>query len=547
MIHGDTPAGDVAVIGGRVLRPGGEGEPPATAVAVRGGRVLRVGTDEEVRAALGPTATVIEAEGGTILPGFDDAHTHVLSGAGLRELLRLSPEHDFAELAAAIGGYAARTTGWIAGSGWHYRSFGGATPTRGLLDELTGGRPAYITAFDGHTSWVSSKALELAGVTRATPDPEGGVIDRDRDGEPTGILREKASALIHGVLERPRGDELVRLAAAAMRDLAASGITSVQDPGVEPEELGTWRALRDSGGLAVRARLGLPLTPDLDERSLGERLDEYTWRLAEVADGTWISGGTLKGFVDGVVETRTAAMLAPYEGVAEAGEPFFEPDRLTALVVAAARRGWQVQLHAIGDRAVRLALDAYEGARRAGSALRHRVEHIEVCDPADIPRFGELGAIASIQPLHAFCDPDRVAAWDGLVGRERSALAWPAAQILAAGGTVALGSDWPVADCAPLAILRAAVTQSNLTPEGPAAVPNSLTLRQALAAYTAGSAAAAGAGRRRGALTPGTDADLAVLSVDLTGEDATGEEAAGRLDGARVIATVAAGRITHRC
>ena len=536
---------DVAVVGGRVLRDGR----PATAVAIRDGRTLLVGDDSEVCDAVGPGAEVIDAEGGTILPGFDDAHTHVLSGALLRGALALSTDDDLGAVRAAIAEYAGRTTGWIIGTGWHYRAFGGGTPTRQLLDELVGARPAYITAFDGHTSWVSTAALRLAGVTASTPDPEGGTIECDVRGEPTGILREKASALIHPVLERPRGAAVLPFAAEAMRELAAKGITSVQDPGSSPEELPLWAALRERGELAVRARLGLPLPLTADDAELVRTLDDYAGLIADTADDTWVAGGTLKGFLDGVLETRTAALLAPYRGLEASGDPFIDSERLKSLVIAANRRAWQVQLHAIGDRAVRIALDAYEAARGAsGWQIVNRVEHIELCDPADLHRFGALGVVASVQPLHAFCDAERVEAWDGLVGAERSMLAWPAAQILAAGGTVALGSDWPVADCDPLAVIRAAVTQSNLHADGPAESSNALTIGQALTAYGEGGAAAAEAGSRRGVMTSGRDADIVVVSADLDGAAALhGEKALERLDGARVTATIAAGKVTHRC
>ncbi|MBW1640005.1 amidohydrolase, partial [Microbacterium resistens] len=479
---------DVAVIGGRVLRDGRS----ATAVAIRDGRILLVGDDAEVRDAIGADAEVVDAEGGTILPGFDDAHTHVLSGALLRGALALSTDDDLGAVRAVIAEYAARTSGWIIGTGWHYRAFGGGTPTRQLLDELVGARPAYITAFDGHTSWVSTAALRLAGVTASTPDPEGGTIERDAAGEPTGILREKASALIHPVLERPRGADVLPFAADAMRELAAMGITSVQDPGSSPDELPLWAALRERGELTVRARLGLPLPVDADDAELARTLDDYSGLVADTADDIWIAGGTLKGFLDGVIETRTAALLEPYRALSASGDAFIDPERLTRLVIAANSRAWQVQLHAIGDRAVRIALDAYEAARRAGGRrIANRVEHIELCDPADLPRFGSLGVVASLQPLHAFCDAERVEAWDGLVGPQRSDLAWPAAQILAAGGTVALGSDWPVADCDPLAVIRAAVMQSNLHVGGRAEPSNALTMGDALSAYGEGGAAAA--------------------------------------------------------
>ncbi|MDC7802361.1 amidohydrolase [Sphingomonas sp. BLCC-B65] len=541
------PLQDVAVIGGHILNGG----PDASAVAVRNGKIVLVGTDADARDAAGHRAVVIDAGGGTIMPGFDDAHAHVLSGAALSGRLRLSPGQSRGEVYQAIASWSGDDDGWVIGSGWHYGSFDGGTPTRADLDAVTGERPAYLSSFDGHTTWVNSAALRRAGIDAQTPDPRGGSIDRDPDGAPTGILREDATDLFRPFLPLPSHHELATRAAATMHELATLGITAVQDPGCTIEELAVWRDLRDAGDLTTRVRLALPLPPDIDDDVFLTLLDDYRRALQETVDDTWLAGGALKGFVDGVLETRSAAVLSPYgladAGPASLGEAFFTAERLTALVTAADHRGWQVQLHAIGDRAVRMGLDAVAAARSIrSSGIPHRIEHIEICDPSDIPRFGALDVVASMQPLHASCDPRRVAEWDRLLGPERSINAWPSAQIQAAGGTVALGSDWPVASHDPLEILRAAVTPSNDTLAGPAAHPNSLDLQQALAAYTRGSARAARAEERRGALAEHHDGDIVVIDRDLT-EHLTSADAAAVLGAARVTATIVAGRVTHRC
>ena len=533
----------LAVVGGRLPAP--RGGPAPTALAVENGRIARIGTDAEILADADARTEVVDAHGGPVLPGFDDAHIHVLDGGLATARLRLPSEGTVRDVLDAVAEHNTATAddSWILGSGWHYRSFPGGLPDRAALDTVTGERPTYLSSFDGHCVWVNSAALRLAGIDRDTPDPPGGTIVRDAAGDPTGALKERASTLVHPVLPRPTAEELVRALRTAVRALNAAGITSVQDPGTQPDELDTWRRLRDAGELTVRARLGLPMPAGQDPADWPEVLDGYAALLAKVTDPDWLTGGTLKGFVDGVVESRTAALLAPYRDADTAGEPAFGPAELTGLVGVAQRRGWQVQLHAIGDRAVRMALDAYEHARATGpdSALRHRVEHIELLDPADLPRFAGLGAVASMQPAHAFCDPDRIRDWDRLLGPARSATAWPMRQVLRAGGTVALGTDWPVTGHDPLATLRAAVTPSNASLDpadertvAPSGTPNHLTWAEALDAYTRGSAVAAGAEARRGTLTVGKDADIVVLDRH------------PRDEGAAVTATIAAGRVVHR-
>jgi predicted amidohydrolase YtcJ len=402
--------------------------------------------------------------------------------------------------------------------------------------------------------WVNSVALRMAGIDRSTPDPPNGAIQRDpRTGEPTGILLERANALVYRIVPpRTRADYVLELQ-AAIDALHASGFTAAQDPRTEYDEIPAWVELRDAGRLTLRSRLALMMEPDQTLAEWRTVLDEHERRLRAFRDERWLDGGILKCFIDGVVETGTAAMLEPYGHADEhgTGKAAFEADQLCAFVAEADRRGWQVQMHAIGDRAVRMALDAVEHAAAVNGdwdarlvrapERRHRIEHLEVTAATDVARFADLGVVASVQPLHASCDPNRIAAWLDLLGAERTARAWPIAQLAAAGATIALGSDWPVVDFDPFATIAAAIERSNAVGAGwsDRVGSNALTLEQALQAYTYGSAVAAYAERRRGSIRVGKDADLAVLDRDLLAEGPSA------VAGTRVLATVVGGRIVH--
>ncbi|WP_427889149.1 amidohydrolase [Kribbella sp. GL6] len=538
--------------------PGVEFGPEVSALAVSGGRIAAIGGDELME-LVGPDAIVLDAGGGLLTPGLDDAHTHVLAGGAWMQRLQLSGATDLGELQRLIREYGAGTEGWVVGGGWSYPMIPGGLPTKEQLDAVVPDRPAFMVNADGHTSWVNSAALRLAGIDRYTPDPPDGEIHRDAAGEPTGALLERASRLIHRVMPERGTTDYESDLLSAMPALLAAGFTAVQDPRTYPYEVPGWTQVRDRGDLKLRSRLALMLEPGQSFADWYATLDDHEELLGGFRDADWIDGGILKCFVDGVVETGTAAMLEPYAD-GGTGRAAFEPDELTAFVVEADRRGWQVQAHAIGDRAVRMALDAFEAAAerngpwsgrqiRPGSARvrRHRLEHIEVTGPDDVRRIAQLGVIASIQPLHACHDPGRVESWVELLGAERTAWTWPMAQILGAGGTIALGSDWPVVGYDPIGTLTAALTTSNYVgPAGPNAVTaskqvgpagsNALTVRQALTAYTYGSAVAAYAEDRRGTLAVGKDADLTLFDRDLL---------SGEIAAAEVRATIVAGSICH--
>jgi predicted amidohydrolase YtcJ len=559
MTRTGTPGpADLLIVHGRVFRgfragrtpplgsaDGSRSEGAPTAIAVVGERIAWIGDSREaLRAWRGPRTELIDARGGLVSAGFDDAHIHLLEGARQMDDIDLSRAASPQEIAAAIRAVAAERSAkpWVVGRGWMYGSFPDGLPTAQQLDQLVPDRPALMGAYDGHTTWVNSRAMAVAGIRRGTPDPADGVIERDpASGEPTGVLFEGAGLLVERCLPVLSSDEDLVVMRSAIAAAHRNGITAVQEAWTLPADLPVWRRLAERDELQLRARLALPMKAEGDLAAWREELAAYAAMTHPLRRGRWLSAGILKGFVDGVIESGTAAMLAPYEGDTSRGGANWSSEQLTAFVSAADALGWQVELHAIGDRGVRMALDAFEQPATS-PRRRHRVEHIETIDPADIPRFGRLGVIASMQPYHGEPSTNQATAWSSRIGPERVSRAWAAGSIDRAGGTLAFGSDWPVVSFNPFLGLHVAVNRQ--TPDGhpPGGwVPTeAVPLPTALSAYTLGSALAAFAERWRGTIRVGLQADLAVLDCDLLAEDRSA------IAGTKVNATVIGGRVVHR-
>lgn len=518
-------------------------QPEATALAWRGERLLAVGPLEAVQDAAGPGARVLKGGGQTVLPGLMDAHIHFMWYA--EGLLRVDLE-GVPSLALALERVAARTEAsapgaWVRGSGWNNNLWTpGTFPTRQDLDRVTGDRPAVMSRKDGHSIWVNSAALAVAGITRDTPDPPGGRVGRDASGEPDGMLYEGAAM---DLVYRLVPDESAAARAGAVRQglaaVAASGLTGFHD--IEsPEAFATFQRLAAAGELPVRVVMALALATLRESIAVGLRSGFGNTRLRI---------GPVKIFSDGSLGSQTAEMLAPFEGSDDCGVPTISQADMEAAVLAASAAGIAVAIHAIGDAANRRVLDAFALARTAEGgapvpgtdgyaryALRHRIEHAQLVDPADWVRFRDLGVIASMQPLHATSD---MAAADRLWGARngRGAYAWRSLQ--QAGARLAFGSDCPVETFDPLLGIHAAVTRQDVQGEPPGGwYPHErLTVAEAVHAYTLGAAYAAGEEADKGSLAPGKLADLVLLDRDpFTTDPAT-------IPQTRVLATLVGGLI----
>ena len=511
---------DLAIVNGAVWRPGNP--QPATAVAIFGEHIAAIGTDDEILALTSTATRVIDAEHGTIMPAFNDAHVHFLMGSRALGELDLHGAETLDEVERRITAYAkARREGWVVGRGWFYSAFPGAMPTVALLDRLIPDRPAFIESYDAHTGWANSKALALAGTS---------TID---------VLREEAMGTVtRHIPARTRSEELDALR-AGMRLAAAHGIASVQEAGHGLDQLPLWDALHAAGDLTLRVRVAFDVVPGMGLTEWKHRLDEYEEVTRARAPNGWVTTGILKAFADGVIESRTAWVLDPYEGEVDGmGAPNFPGSSLAEDVRAASGRGWQVQVHAIGAAAIRQALDAFAGT---APERRHRIEHIEAPSPLDINRFDEVGVIASMQPQHAEPNRNLFDAWAKNLGPTRAAGGWPWASLLRSSARLAFGSDWPVVPIDPFFSLHVAVNRQTRdhTPPGGWIPAERLSLEQAVEPWTSGSAYAEHAEHTKGEIRAGLLADLAVLDRNL------GAIREDEIKGTKVTATVVGGRIVY--
>ncbi len=517
----DTPA-DLVLTGGRVWTAETE-QPWAEAIAIRDGRIVYVGDAAGAARYRGPKTQAVALGGRLVVPGLDDAHIHLMSGALSLERVDLIEDGTVAAVQARIRAFAAAHPGspWVLGRGWLYGSFPGGLPTKQQLDAAVADRPAYMECYDGHSGWANSKALALAGITKDTKDPVGGAIVRDpATGEPTGALKEAATSLVESKIPLPGAEERCQLLLRALRLLNSQGVTSVQDAGYTPAQLDAdlplmERALRE-GQLTVRTTVSVQMSPGDVDAPVARAT-----ALAKVHRGPLLRFGAVKGYVDGVIEAHTAAMLEPYsdDPAQGAGKPNWEPSALDAAVTAADRAGLQVYLHAIGDRGVRMALDAHEAALRANGRgdRRGRIEHIETISPADYPRFKALGVIASMQPLHANPDQNNADVWSRNIGPERASRGFSWRNIEKAGGRLVFGSDWPVVTSDVMRGLYCAVARKTKegTPPGGWLPELAVSLESALRHYTIDAAYASFEEAEKGSLAAGKRADLVVLSEDL--------------------------------
>ncbi|MEU1496671.1 amidohydrolase [Streptomyces sp. NPDC005732] len=509
---------DLLFTGGPVLTPEG---PTVTSVAVTGDRITAVGAP--ARELTGPRTEVVDLAGRLLLPGFQDAHLHPVP-AGL-ELTQcdLTGARTAEETVRAVRAYADAHPGreWITGGGWSMEAFEGGTPTKEVLDAVVPDRPVYLPNRDHHGAWANSRALELAGVTRATPDPADGRFERDGSGEPTGMLQEGAMRYVGRLA--PPATPADRLAALlyAQRHLHALGITAWQDALV-----GAFLGMEDPSDAYVTAAREGSLTARVvgalwwDRERGAEQIPELVARRAALSHGRF-RADSVKLMLDGVAENGSAALLDPYLdtcgcATANRGTSFIDPARLPSYVTELDALGFQCHFHALGDRAVRDALDAVEAARKANgpSDTRPHLAHLQVVHPDDVPRFARLGATANIQPLWAAHEPQMDELTIPFLGSERAGRQYPFGSLLRSGARLAAGSDWPVSSPDPLQGIHVAVNRVTPGGTGPVFLPaERLGLTAAFTAYTAGSAYANHLDDT-GTVRAGSLADLVVLDRD---------------------------------
>jgi predicted amidohydrolase YtcJ len=494
-------------------------QPWAEALAIRGEKILAVGSTREINRYRGPTTRVIDAQGRLVLPGFTDCHIHFMEGSlGLLHV-DLNGAATVREIQKRVSAYAVAHPHdeWILGMGWTYPLFApSGMPDRKILDEVVLRRPVFLEAYDGHTSWANSKALAVAGITLETPDPPNGKIVRDEYGQATGALLEEAGGLVSKFAPKPSRDERLAALRKGLHEANRVGLVRVHSAGGDFEWLDLYDELRRKGELTVRQYIAYFLNPPELTPADIEKVEQArrTYR------DDWIAAGAVKTMLDGVVEAHTAAMLAPYsDDPTKSGKLFWDSAKYQQAIAELDRRGFQIFTHAIGDRAVRLALDAYEQAQTKNhtSDARPRVEHIETITAEDIPRFGRLGVIASFQPLHAYPDDDTLKIWARNAGPDRAGRAWAWHSIEATGGRLAFGSDWPVVTLSPWPGVQNALTRQTTEGDPPGGwLPKErISLEDTIKAYTLGAAIAGRREKTEGSLEAGKLADLIVLSQNL--------------------------------
>ncbi len=513
------------------------------AIAVRGDRIQAVGKTIEIAKLKGPQTQVVDLGGHFLMPGFNDAHLH-LDDAGMTKLsVDLTGVKSLDDLRAQVAKKVeeAKAGDWILGAGWDETLWPvKVTPTRWDLDEVSGGHPVFLGRIDGHIAVANTRALQLGSITLATRDPQGGKIDRNENGEPTGILRETAQAAVLGVIPKPTHRLRREGLELALADLAEHGVTSAQDYSPTWENFEIYEELEKEGKLTARITEWLPFDDPVEE------LDRK--RNAHPQSDLMLHTGMLKGFMDGSLGSHTAAMLEPYADDAKnSGLPRYDAAKLNEMTTERVLAGFQIGFHAIGDKGVQMALDAFAAAEKAardahvkapdgGDEFRLRIEHAQVTTPPQIAQFKTLKVIASMQPSHLLTDmrwaQDRL-------GPKRAATSYAWLSFLNKGVTLAFGTDYPVEPVTPFRGLYSAVTRKSENGKLEYFPDQRLTMDQAIAAYTQGSAFAEYEEKEKGKIVPGMLADFIVLDRDPT---ASSPE---KLLGTKVLRTVVGGKTVY--
>ena len=492
-------------------------QPHASAVAVKGTRIVFVGDDAGATKLVGPQTHVIELAGRMLLPAFHDSHLHpVTTGLRMSECA-LDDLTTPAQVADSIAKCAkANPSGtWFRGHGWQLPVFPGANPSRQLLDSLIPDRPAYVRAADGHSACVNSRALALAHVTAQTRNPPDGRIERDAAGSPSGTLREGAADLVSSFLPKITSEQRVDGLLRAVQYANSLGIVGLQEASADSDILVAYQTLDKRDSLNARVVASIYVDPAAGVSQLPQII-----RLRDQFAGNRLRATSAKIFADGVIESHTSALLEPYLDTHDRGPANLTPAGFDSLAIALDKAGFQIHVHAIGDRAVRMSLDAIEAAQRANGAhdARDHIAHLEMTDTLDLPRFKSLGVYANFQALWAFRDSYIRDLTEPVLGPERSSRLYPLGDVAAAGGTIVGGSDWGVSSLNPLEAIQVGVTRCDPAATAPCApwLPKErVSLNRMIAAYTIVGAQLAFDEKITGSITVGKAADLVLLDRDL--------------------------------
>jgi predicted amidohydrolase YtcJ len=533
----DAPSASLVVTGARVWT-GDPKLPWAESVAVSGDEIVAVGSTEDIASFIGDATEVIESDGGMLVPGFIDSHVHFLAGGAAIASVQLrdaqTPEEFIGRVAAFAEG--AEPGEWIIGGAWDHTNWGGELPHRDWVDAVTANNPLWISRLDGHMALANSLALKQAGVDADTPDVAGGEIIRDEDGRPSGILKDNAMLLVQEAMPEPTQGQLDSYLDAAMQYVAENGVTTVHDMFDNVADgwagLETYRRAEVRGDLITRIYAVTPLgewqklAADIDRNGRGNE---------------WLKTGGVKGFMDGSLGSHTAAMLEPFaDAPDESGFLLDSLENLRAMMVGADAAGLQLNIHAIGDKAIRDLLDIFHDVVKANGMRerRFRMEHAQHIHPDDVQRFAVQQVIASMQPYHAI-DDGRWA--EDVIGAERAKTTYAFKSLIDSGVHVALGSDWYVAPADPLAGIYAAVTRRTLDGRNPDGwvSEQKINVEQALRGYTYEGAFASFEEDRKGMIKPGMLADMVLIDRDLTAIPAD------TIREAKVLRTIVGGRVVY--
>ena len=515
------PGADTVLTNGRIYTVDAE-RSWAESVAIDDGRFVYVGDAAGAVEFIGDKTRVVDLDGRLVLPGIQDAHIHPISGGIEASACDLNGLAGIEAYRRAIRDYATSNPDveWVLGGGWLMSEFGpGGAPSKALLDELVPDRPVYLTSSDGHSAWVNSRALEIAGIDRDTPDPADGRIDRDPEtGEAVGALQEGAMNLVADFVPETTPSMREDGLRYTMKLLNGYGITSIQDASVNPLSLSTYRAVEDGGDLSLRVVAAIWWER---QRGLEQVEDLVAIRARFSREGSLLRPTSIKIMQDGVMENYTAALLEPYLLPGDVrGIPMIEPDLLADAVTALDSRGFQVHFHAIGDAAIRQSLDAIERARleNGDSDRRHHISHLQLIDPEDIPRFAELGVVANFQAVWAYPDKYITELTAPYLGEARMRWMYPIRSVAEAGGRIAFGSDWSVSTASPWAQIEAAIRRIDPLDDDATEVlvpEERISLEEAIAAFTIHAAFVNHHEDETGSIETGKLADLVVLDQNL--------------------------------